>query len=309
MNSKLWLKSWLTLFFIFIINSFIFIFYIYNYKNVPLRFTNSISFDAKLSFLKKSEKLNDVEILIIGSSMGLNNINSIVLSQNLGNKILNLSSWGLKTNEIYEFLKILDLSKIKKIIYLNQYFDFYGESISSYDSEEIKNYLYNESLLPGYINTFFTLNSNFKDYIYWKNNYLDETKYSNLRFNEYGDIGLKINKENIDQGRWNKITDTKELSINYNSLEDMIVYFQKNDIEFYLVTTPYRQKFFSEDKFLNQYNKYINKIYSLKSKYNFNYINLHDRLNLTDIYFTDSSHLNFEGSNLVSKELLKSINK
>ena len=116
MNSKLWLKSWLTLFFIFIINSFIFIFYIYNYKNVPLRFTNSISFDAKLSFLKKSEKLNDVEILIIGSSMGLNNINSIVLSQNLGNKILNLSSWGLKTNEIYEFLKILDLSKIKKII-------------------------------------------------------------------------------------------------------------------------------------------------------------------------------------------------
>ncbi len=62
-------------------------------------------------------------------------------------------------------------------------------------------------------------------------------------------MSLNINKENSSQNRWNAITDIKEFSINYNFLEDMIIYLQKKSIEIYLVITLYRQKFFSEDKF------------------------------------------------------------
>lgn len=62
-------------------------------------------------------------------------------------------------------------------------------------------------------------------------------------------MSLNINKENSSQNRWNAITDIKEFSINYNFLENMIIYLQKKSIEIYLVITLYRQKFFSEDKF------------------------------------------------------------
>ncbi|APW66134.1 hypothetical protein LPB137_09840 [Poseidonibacter parvus] len=309
MNSKTWLKKWIILLIFLIVVSFFLIFYLNTYKNVPLRFTNSISFDAKLSFLKNTNKLEDVEIIIIGSSMGLNNINTEILSEKLGDKILNLSSWGLKVNEIFDFMKILDLSNVKKIIYLNQYFDFYGESIKPYNFQDVKNYLYDNSYFIAYFNTFNSLSKNLKDYLGWERRYLNKTKYSDLGFNKYGDIGLKINEENSSQDRWNAITDITKLNNHFDSFEDMLKYLREKNIDFYFVTTPYREIFFSEDKFVSQYNTYQNKIYDLNKVYSFKYINLQKILNLSDVYFADSSHLNFKGSRLVSKKLLKSIIK
>ncbi|WP_419769433.1 MAG: hypothetical protein ACNI3C_08775 [Candidatus Marinarcus sp.] len=308
MKAKLWLKIWIILFLSLIFLSFLFIIYVNKYLNVPLRFTNSISFDSKLAFIKTSDKIKDTEILILGSSMGLNNINSEILSHDLNNKnILNLSSWGLKTNEILDFLKLIHLDNVKKIIYLNQYFDFYGHSINSYNEKDVQDYIYNKSFLTPYVNTFFTLSDNFKDYVEWEKRYLSNNKYSSLSFNSSGDVTLNLKTENISKIRWESVTDVSNLENHYDSLENMILYLNKKDIEFFLITTPYRNKFFKEDKFLEQYNTYISKIGSLKTKYDFKYINLQHILNLNDDFFVDSSHLNFKGASLVSEEVAKHI--
>lgn len=310
MIKHIWLKNWFILIIIYILLSLCFILYINKVNNVPLRFSNSISFDAKISFLKKSNRLDNTEIIIIGSSMGLNNINTRALSESLNNKnILNLSSWGLKVNEIYDFLQIIDLSKVKKIIYLNQYFDFYGESINSYPKNEIKDYLYENSSLNPYLNTFFSLRSNFKDYIYWKKRYLNKNKYSSLNYNEYGDVNLYLKDKYINKKRWEAVTEIKKMKNQYPSLSSMSNYLKNKKIDLLLVTTPYREKFFKENKFTNQYNQYLKKINELKNKDKFDYINTQNILNLKDEFFIDSSHLNSQGANLVSEIVSEYLNK
>lgn len=303
-----WLKIWFLGFAFLFIGSFCLIWYLNHSKNVPLRFTNSISFDAKLFYIKESKKLDNVEILIIGSSMGLNNINTEILASGINNEnILNISSWGLKVHEIFDLLKLIDLSKVKKIIYINQYFDFYGESINEYDKETVKKYLHNEFDLIPYLNTFHTFTDNFKDYIEWKKRYININNYNNLKFNKYGDVNLFIDEDHNNLKRWNEVTDTQKLKNHFDSLENMIIYLNEKGIELLFITTPYREQFFSIDKFSNQYDKYLKKILDLNNVYNFEYINLQNRLNLSDNFFADSSHLNFLGANLVAEELVSII--
>lgn len=305
-----WLKIWFFVFFFLLIGAFVLIIYLNKFENVPLRFTNSISFDAKLNFLKKSEKWNNVEIIIIGSSMGLNNINSGILSYEFQNEnIVNISSWGLKVQEVFDLLKLINLSKVKKIIYLNQYFDFYGESINDYNKEHVKKYLNNKFDLSPYLKTFNTLNYDFKDYILWKKRYINNNYYNDLGFNEYGDVELFIPKHNINLKRWNEIVNTENLKNNFDSFENMIKFLNKNKIELIVVTTPYRKEFFSIDKFINQYNAYSMKILELNKQYDFKYINLQNSLELSDTFFVDSSHLSSKGAELVSKKIVEIIKK
>lgn len=309
MNSRKWIKIWFILLVSFILLTFFFIFFLHNYKNVPLRFTNSISFDAKLSFLNKSNTFNNAEILIVGSSMGLNNINSEIISKGLNKNVLNISSWGMKVNQVYSLLKLLDLSKVKTVIYLNQYFDLYSLQLEAYNEKEIKEYLYENNSIPGYLNTFSSLSSKFKDYLEWKKRYLDNKKYSSLLFNNYGDIQLLINEENSSLDRWNAITDITNNKEQFKVLEEVFHYLEEKGIEFYSVTTPYRNSFLENDEFIKQYDPYVKKSKILSDKFNFSYINLQNSLNLEDEYFADSSHLNYKGGNLVSKELIKYLSR
>jgi len=309
MKKKTWVAIWFLLLFILFISSFIFIYYLNECKGVPLRLTSSISFDAKLEFLKDYSEIKHTEILIVGSSMGLNNINSELLAKNIRNEnILNISSWGLKVDEIYKLIKILDLKNVKKIIYINQYFDFYGNNVVKYNEVDFIDYLYKDLLVKPYLKTFKTLNNNYKDYLEWEKRYLNDLKYSSLLFNQFGDVLLNINKDNSNINRWKAITKVKSIENNYSHLEELIIYAQSINVELYLITTPYRLQFFENNEFLKHYNEYIQKILELSNKYNVRYLNLQDRLNLIDEYFADSSHLNYKGSNLVSLELAKYLN-
>lgn len=305
---KKWLKKWFYLTALLIIGTFIFILYIHHVKDVPLRLSNSISFDAKLSFLKKSNKLRDAEILIVGSSMGLNNISSPILAKELNNEhILNLSAWGLKAQDIAKILEMIDLKHVQKVIYLNQYFDFYGSSLGSYKSKDIKSFIYGRFSITPYLNTLYSLTSNFKDYIYWRKRFLDTNKYSNLNFNQYGDVGLQIDQKNIDSNRWNEVTDIRELKEHFEAFEDMIVLLRNKKIKLYIVTTPLREKIFARDDLTDLYIPYFNKMLQLHKKHIFRYINTQEILDLDDSYFVDSSHLNSKGATILANALSKSI--
>ena len=77
MSSKKFLKVVFVLILTFPVLATIFISYFYDKENIPYRFSNSISYDAKISFLKRNkEKLINADTIVIGSSMGLNNIDS-----------------------------------------------------------------------------------------------------------------------------------------------------------------------------------------------------------------------------------------
>src|SRR5437764_904180 len=61
--------------------------------------TNSISFDAKIAELNH-QKFKRVDILGLGSSMTLNNINSQIVADSLSSNYYNISSWGLQMSDL-----------------------------------------------------------------------------------------------------------------------------------------------------------------------------------------------------------------
>ena len=78
MSYKKWIVVFVGVIFINIVAISIFIYS----HHIPLRFTNSISYDAKLNFLHKTNCLKDADTIVVGSSMALNNISGITLEDN-----------------------------------------------------------------------------------------------------------------------------------------------------------------------------------------------------------------------------------
>lgn len=304
MKKKNWLIKWFIYLFLILLCTMFFIIFLNKYMGVPLRFSNSISYDSKLLFISKNKI--QPKILIIGSSMGLNNVNSNIISQFYAtNNILNISSWGSKVHEVFELLQNIDLSKVELVIYPHQYFDFYGESITIYNKKDVSNYLKKDFVFNSYLNTFFSLSSNFKDYIYWKKRFLNKKKYSSLIFNTYGDVNLNFEKGYISQKRWNAVTNVDILESHFLELVKMKKFLDKKKIKLLLIKTPFRKEIFNLEKFKIQSKEYDEKLSELRIKYNINYINTQNLLNLNDQFFVDSSHLNSNGASKVSNIIIK----
>lgn len=306
MTKQYWVKLWLILILSSFIILFLSIFYFSN-NGRPLRFTNSLSYDAKLNFIRNNKLLDKADTLVIGSSMGLNNINGEILEKSDKIKfVLNASSWGLNTNEIFELLQALDLKKIKTVIYPQQYFDFEQFSSKNINKTEIKDFLSGKFIFKPYLETFQTLNNNLDTYIFWKSKALNEKKYDYLGFDKNGDINLDLEKKFINQKRWikyskNSVTDERNIKV----LIKMNDYLKERNINFLVVTTPHRIEILNKDKqFQSFFSNFINRLEKLSKKYGFMYLNLHDKLMLNDSYFIDSSHLNIYGAKAVSSEIV-----
>ena len=64
-------------------------------ENYPL-VSNSVSYNLKVSFIRQHpEKLRDADIVVIGSSMSMNNVDAVMLQDSLRRPVVNLSSWQL----------------------------------------------------------------------------------------------------------------------------------------------------------------------------------------------------------------------
>lgn len=193
MNSRKWIKHVLPCNIVILTILFILVSSLHYIINTPLRFTNSISYDAKINYLHDNkDKLVNAETIVIGSSMGLNNIESSLLkNSNLLGETINISSWGLKTSEIFQLLKLIDITNKKYVIYSSQYIDFVDVPEKSIDQEEIKKYIYNEFSIYPFYNTFKTLfPSNIGNYIKYKQLYFDKNNYTYLNFDLNGDVNF-----------------------------------------------------------------------------------------------------------------------
>lgn len=72
----------------------------------PPNLTDSFSYNEKLFFLSQSDL--KPEVIVLGSSMALNNINSNALIKRIkSNRVLNLSSWGMNLKDDFELLMLI----------------------------------------------------------------------------------------------------------------------------------------------------------------------------------------------------------
>jgi hypothetical protein len=272
-------------------------------ENLPaLNFTSSYSYNEKLLFMKK--QTYSPEIISIGSSMSLRNLDSKVIIQELQtDKYLNTASWGIKIQEAFYLLKVLNkIDAVKKVIISSNLIDF-QDSNKTVNYDFISAYLKNNKKRT----SFFAI-KNFSLAYYRKNiEYANHVRtnvnnYEYLKFDNYGMAAQKKEGFNISERRWlDKCLAFKPSEVAYSYLDSISNYCDQKDIKLYFFHSPHREgltKDFSvtEKEVLENHIERVETI--LSNKHHF--VNPNKTI-WNDSLFIDGIHFNKTGANLYTQ--------
>jgi hypothetical protein len=296
------MKTFLKKIFYFFLALFLIIgtstFFLYRKTDLSIK-SNSIALNAKESFIfKNKNQINNCKFFVIGSSMSLNNIDCILLSKSLDQKIINLSSWGMKFKDFEDF----NIWNKSTTVLININFIDFGKS-------GIKIY-------PNYFPTFINvLKNNNLTYIgqlieYKKNqNIIKNNFYNTLKFDESGSVIFCEKKDfKIDSNRWNN--NIKD--INESEIQDLVndIKAQSKTLKKIIITfSPCRRVFYnlyksSQVKRLNEYLKLIPNVI---------FLNNYDIEGFFDDDFVDKDHFSRQGAEkytqLISEQINSELNK
>ena len=293
--------------------SFIYVYYFSKYYPIP--FTHRISLDDKFRFIRDMPNKENIDTIIIGSSLGLNNIQGAALENNSSTvkHVLNISAYGLKTTEVEKQLEIISIfPHIKRVIYSTQFPDFSDAfTFDTYDLEFIKTYIVlgkNHIDLAHVFYAFKNIIEFSKNQWNWDKKYKGDMFNFGLAFDHTGSIPLKIYGDKINKKKFFEPHPLNQDSKNFNALKRISDKLQKENIKFYFIVDPYRQPLLDKYKNLKQtMQTFILKTDKIIKQNNAFFLNLHPILHLEDKYFVDRFHLNEHGSLLTSEALAKFI--
>lgn len=280
------------------------VFYYSNKKYLTAyRISNSYSFNEKIKWLPKPEKM---KILTIGSSMSLNNISSKeILSGFNTTKYLNLGSWGLKMDDIASLIPLcVQIYKPDIVLCASNIMDF-DESDIVFDVNKLKSEFYTKTKV-----TVFNLFNRYYLFRTCQNrkNYLSNKFYTSLLFDDYGGVALSDSDFNIVDGRWNgKLCYNEINSSTYESLSKISLYLKENNIKLIFVQTPVRQPLHTAE-YYEKISQHTNKIKKILERDNHLVIDL-STINYPDSYFVDFAHLNIKGADSLTKIISTTYNE
>lgn len=288
--------------------------YIYT-KNYPIPFFHSVSIDAKMMFMRDMDDRENIDTIIVGSSIGLNNVQGIVVEESSEHikHVLNLSGFGIVTLQVEQLLELTSLfPNLERVIYSAQFQDFSELLIfENYDSNFVKDYIELGKNCIDFKYSFYTYKY-FIDVIKkpwnWEEKYMSNRSFAYLGFDRTGSAPLHIYGDDIIKFRWETPHDIKPLEENYLALERIVKKSKKQGIDFYFVIQPYRMPLVKKSehvrKTLESFDQDTKKIIMLNGG---KVLNLHKHLHLTDDYFSDRTHLNDKGSAITAKAIGKFI--
>ena len=182
-------------------------------KHYPLAITNRISLDAKITFIKEHIDLKNIDTIIVGSSIGLNNVQGEILesSSSKVKGVLNLSVYEATSTQIEQILELIDIfPNLDRVIYSAQYSDFaYAGKLKDYNSTFIKSYLGDDLALTQKVsfyfdalkNIFFSIRREWN----WNTKYMQSNQFTYLGFDKTGSVPLHIYGKDIIKSKMWKI--------------------------------------------------------------------------------------------------------
>jgi hypothetical protein len=271
--------------------------------------TNSTSLDAKFIDYR-SHKFKEIDVLSIGSSMNLNNLNTseIKLPDNL--KIYyNFGAWGLQISDTLYLVKYLtNTYKPKCVLLSSSVPDFLGADAilipKYYELNLINNYLpyfYSKSNLISIINRH-------REYEKCK---ASKDSYDNLNFDESGGVALNIPAGKISKTRWNERLQfpNNNTEYQYNKLQELALYLKNKNITFIYAQAPIRKSLVDSYDSNVILQAHFNKCKSIIVKNGGHYVNLNNPLIFDDSLFVDQYHLSSVGSKIYTKLISANINE
>ena len=314
LNSKTYLKI---LFFILGAIATTTVAYSYYFsKNYPLPITDRISLDAKIQFIREKIDVEQVDTLVVGSSIALNNVQGVVLEKSSSQcrKVLNLSVWSIGAIQVEQLLLLSTaFPNLERIIYSAQFSDFGNKlKFKNFDSEFIKKYIshtlnpieYTNLILNGCKDVSFCIERQKR----WKEEYGMNNKFSFLNFDHTGSAALQIYGKDIIKKRWNNPHGPQVEGEAFNALDRMSKEAKGRGIKFYFIQQPYRQPLIDKYPFVKKIMEtFPKRVLDILSENGGHFFNLHQKLHMSDKYFSDRSHLNDKGSMVGSKAIGKFI--
>jgi len=293
---------------------FFFKFNNYTLADIPApNFSESYSFNDKIAFLENKNK--NVDIIAIGSSISLNNLDSKSIVNHFSSEsFLNLSSWGMCYEDIFWLLKLHSkYNKPKKLIIASGTLDFYSNN-KVLKKAVIENFLYSNNWRKYSFLRYFNLQYYLSNLKVAHEVRSSQNNYATLIYDKYGTANLIAKDFKVLKERWNGVFnvkfDTKEHNLNYIYLDSIAKYCNSNNIRLYFFQTPIRIGVFkvlsSQSKEnLKLHNQNISRIIK-KNKHCF--IDSNSQL-WPDSLFADAIHLKSNGAKEFTKFCLERINK
>jgi len=271
----------------------------------PIPVTNRISFDAKIKFIREHIDVDKVDTLIVGSSIGLNNVQGAYLEKESkrAESVLNLSVYESSAFQVEQLLMLSDaFPNLKRIIYSAQFSDFpYPSRFKDYNPELLKRYIRDELnpfehfmlMFRACRNLYFCYNRQRE----WASEHAMNNKFTYLGFDHTGSVPLHIYGKDIIRKRWSIPHGSAQNPKAFDAVARMTKRATDKGIEFYFVQQPYRQHLVDANKHIQLLMQtFPTRIKKIMQANGGEFLNLHDTLHLSDAYFADRSHLNDKGS-------------
>ena len=276
----------------------------------PAAMTGSLCMDEKINFLSQHPE-NDAQIIVIGSSMGLNNLNSKLIVDSLqpDGRFINLSAWGRSIKQSGDWLNlVLETTSPRLVILPCSLMDFNQQSDTQrhdYDLQEVRRYLQNPNPIWSHTRHF--------DPIYYlkhapeiANARKQRSMYATLAFDTYGGVML----EPIDwtnQSRWTLLSGTNRLSSQdqYRALAEIADMLAARNCKLVVLQTPIRISLAAKNQPV--IDKHFKQLAQSCAHPNITYFNAHEALRLDDANFADGTHLNQNGATILSKYLVSQL--
>lgn len=280
---------------------------LFNFGYFPA-ITNSVSLDAKVLDYR-AHKFKKIDLLSIGSSMNLSNVNSseLKLPENL-TTYYNYGAWGLQISDILYLVKYLSNKHATKCVLVSSSItDFEGSGAIvlplPFELELIDNYLpyfYFKSNLV----TIFTRHLQYKKF-------RENGGYDNLDFDKSGGITLDIPTNKISKTRWNQKMNfpTQNTDYQYDKLQELASFLKSRNITFVYVQAPIRRALVDSADANAKVRSHFTKCKSIVSMNGGHYLNLHNPAVFNDTLFVDQYHLSSKGSIIYTKQISMKISE
>lgn len=276
-------------------------------------FTNSISFDAKIKYVKE-KKLGQIDFMAIGSSVTLNDLSSDVVKDSLGLSYFNFSSWGLQMKDVNAMVTdYIPKYKPKYVIVISSITDFANNDLS----ETINNYLNTDQYFKDHLHAYFYI-KNFNSIEELMNRKkglvedmsIDTNYYNSLHYDEGGAVLLNIPKSRILARRWNDRLPfpTKYTPAQYQALDSLSANLRNHDIKFIFVQAPIKGQYVDNPGAQKSVTDHIARSKDIVEKNGGTYLNFEGGKEFAnDSLFVDQFHLSARGAALFTKELTHSL--
>lgn len=262
--------------------------------------TNSFSFDAKLEELRDGH-MQHTDVLLLGSSLTLNNVNSAALAEVLGPKNIsfhNASAWGLKMTDLEPLCRMyVDRYTPKTVIVCTSVEDFDGRGqLEAQPRPVMEAYL--NGAWKGWYFMRFPLVSQIHQ---WDNNIgsnaVQDSMYTSLKYDDNGGVALHMTPTTISQKRLNLPFhyDTKHEDDQYAAFTNMSQWLKEKGVRLVVVRTPVRAVYSSGEHAKEIFAEHARRCAAQLAADGHVFIDRMD-LPMDDAWFVDVNHLGAEGA-------------